>query len=141
MTSLIRRMDRLLKVPNHRPVILIVDDDPSVLGALRRLLRAAGFEVRTFDRPSALLSTNLPAANACLLLDVYLPEMTGVELREQLAISGHHLPAVLITGRNDAQTQRMLDRQDATVLIKPFDEGLLVDAILRALGAGEKPRQ
>jgi two-component system response regulator FixJ len=115
-----------------------VDDDFSVLGALRRLLRAAGFEVRTFDRPSALLGADIPAHNACLLLDVHLPEMTGVELKEQLVACGHDLPAVMITGRNDSQTRRLLG--DATVLTKPFEEGLLLGAISRALSSAEKPR-
>ncbi len=115
-------------------MILIVDDDLSVLGALRRLLRAAGFEVRTFDRPSALLSAEIPARNACLLLDIHLPEMNGVELKERLEASGYRLPVIMITGHNEPQTLRLLGADSATVLFKPFDEGSLMEAISRALG-------
>ena len=60
-----------------RPTVLVVDDDACVLRAVGRLLRSAGFEARTFERPTLLLASALPSADACLLLDVYLPEMNG----------------------------------------------------------------
>jgi two-component system, LuxR family, response regulator FixJ len=68
------------------------------------------------------------------VLDVYLPEMNGVELYEKLAATGRGLPVIMISGRNDAQTQHLLQRVNAVaVLPKPFDENLLLDAISRAL--------
>ncbi len=114
--------------------VLVVDDDPSVLPALARLIRAAGFRVRTFDRPSSLLASEMPKANACMLVDVHLPEMNGVELCEALAESGRGLPAILITGRTDAETRRLLERaHPIAALFKPVDERLLLEAVARAL--------
>ena len=113
--------------------VLVVDDDPSVLGALARLIRSSGYRVRTFDRPSALSSADIPRRNACLLVDVYLPEMNGIEMCESLAKCGRALPTILITGRNDDATKRLIDRANAlAVLFKPIDEKPLLEAI--ALG-------
>src|SRR5215469_1406686 len=67
--------------------VLVVDDDPSVLQALARLMRADGFRVRTFDRPGALLASEMPTINACMLVDVHLPEMNGFQLCKTLAQS------------------------------------------------------
>lgn len=72
--------------------------------------------------------------NVCLLLDVHMPEMNGVQLYEMLAVARHDLPVIMMTGRNDAQTRHLLQRVSAVaVLIKPFDDSLLLDAIFRAL--------
>jgi len=80
-----------------KPVVIVVDDDPSILRALQRLISGAGFDVRVFDRPSELLKDDLPKTHACLVVDVHLPEMSGVELCETLGASGCRLPVVLIT--------------------------------------------
>jgi CheY-like chemotaxis protein len=114
--------------------VVLVDDDPSVLRALSRLIRAAGFKVLTFDRPSALLASAIPRANACMVVDVNLPEMSGSELCSALAASGRGLPAILITGQNDIATQRLIAKaQVVASLFKPVDEQGLLDAIARAL--------
>jgi CheY-like chemotaxis protein len=113
--------------------VVLVDDDPSVLRALSRLIRAAGFKVLTFDRPSALLASAIPRANACMVVDVNLPEMSGSDLCSALAASGRGLPAILITGRNDIATQRLIAKaQVVASLFKPVDEQALLDAIARA---------
>jgi two-component system response regulator FixJ len=128
------------EIAGKRPVVLIVDDDPSVLGALSRLLRVTGFEVRIFERPSALLAAQIPDSGACLILDVNLPEMSGIELAVELRASGHSLPVILITGRTDQRTQNLVEGAPAVaVLIKPFDDRLLLDAISRAIESGPKP--
>jgi len=117
-----------------RATILVVDDDPSVLSALSRLIRTAGFTVLAFDRPSALFASTIPRANACLVVDINLPEMNGSEVCIELAASGRGLPAVLITGRNDAATRRLIEEaHPVAVLFKPIDEETLFDAIARAL--------
>jgi FixJ family two-component response regulator len=119
--------------------VLVVDDDPSVLGALARLIRSSGYRVRTFDRPSALSTADIPRRNACLLVDVYLPEMSGIEMCESLAKSGCALPAILITGRNDAATKRLIDRANAlAVLFKPIDEKPLLEAIARGIASSNE---
>jgi FixJ family two-component response regulator len=114
--------------------VLVVDDDLRLLRALARLIRSAGLNVVTFDRPAQLLASEVPETNVCLLLDVRLPEMNGVQLYEILADARHDLPVIMMTGRDDAQTRHLLERVSAVaVLIKPFDESLLLDAIFRAL--------
>lgn len=117
-----------------RQAVLVVDDDPSMLRALARLIRADGFEALTFSTPEVLLRSEIPKNNACLLLDVYMPEMNGVDLYKALRAAGHVLPVIMITGRNDAQTQRLLRTVNpVAVLFKPIDETLLLDAVGRAL--------
>ena len=116
------------------PIVFVVDDDASVLDAIRRLLRISGFEVRAFDQPSELLAEALPTSNACLLLDVHLPQMTGVELGTRLRSAGCTLPIVLITGHTDQATSRMTSKADVfTTLLKPFSAESLVTTIDRAL--------
>lgn len=117
-----------------RPTVLVIDDDVSVLKAIARLIRSAGYEVRTFSRPSALLADDLPTANACMVVDVNLPEMNGVDLCDALARGGRGLPVIFITGRGDQATQALMERvSSVAVLFKPFDDGLLLPAISRAL--------
>jgi FixJ family two-component response regulator len=118
--------------------VVLVDDDPSVLRALSRLIQTAGFRVLSFDRPSALLVSAIPTANACLVVDINLPEMSGPELCSALAASGRGLPAVLITGRDDSSTQRLIEQaHPVAALFKPVDERTLFDAIARALSRSD----
>src|ERR1700730_17760519 len=79
-----------------KPALILVEDDLSVLRALRRLMLSAGFQVMAFDRPSAVLDSDLPKTNACLVVDVHLPEMNGVQLCETLAASGWRLAVNMI---------------------------------------------
>jgi two-component system response regulator FixJ len=114
--------------------VLVVYDDSRLLRALARLIRSAGVEALTFDRPAHLLASEVPKTNVCLLLDVHLPEMNGVQLYETLAVARRDLPVIMMTGSDDAQTRHLLQRVSAVaVLIKPLDEALLFDAIFRAL--------
>ena len=120
---------------NKEPrTVLVVDDDSRFLRALARLIRSAGVEALTFDRPAHLLASEVPKTNVCLLLDVHLPEMDGVQLYETFAVARRDLPVIMMTGSDDAQTRHLLQRVSAVaVLIKPLDEALLFDAIFRAL--------
>jgi two-component system response regulator FixJ len=115
-------------------MVLVVDDDPSVRSSLARLIQSGGFKVLTFDRPSALLASAIPRDNACMVVDINLPEMNGGELCSALTASGRGLPSVLITGRNDLATQRIIEEARAVAaLFKPIDERALFDAITQAL--------
>jgi FixJ family two-component response regulator len=119
---------------NPTQTILIVDDDESALSAIARLIRSAGFKVRAFSHPKALLNEPLPTQNACLIADIYLPEMTGDELCHTLAAAGHALPTIMITGRNDEAARCLVEKSGAiTVLFKPIDEVPLLEAISRCL--------
>jgi two-component system, LuxR family, response regulator FixJ len=120
--------------PRKTATVLIVDDDPSTLRSLKRLVVAAGFCAKTFDRPSALLAGAIPRSNACMVVDVNLPEMNGIEMCETLKSTARGLPTILITGRSDARVRSLAAKSDAVaVLFKPFDEGPFLEAITRAL--------
>jgi two-component system response regulator FixJ len=114
--------------------VVVVDDDSRLLRSLATLIDSAGVNAVTFDRPALLLEADLPKTNACLLLDVHMPEINGVQLYEKLALARDDLPVIMMTGRDDPQTRHLLQRINAVaVLIKPFDEAVLFDAIFRAL--------
>ena len=122
-----------------RPVaahVSIVDDDPSVRRALRRLVEIAGFVVDTFESGTQALDTGLRPDVACLVLDVYLGDMTGFELRRHLAARGVTAPTIFITAHDDAATSEQARRAGASAYFaKPVDGEALVDAILAAIAA------
>jgi FixJ family two-component response regulator len=121
-----------------KPALILVEDDPSVLRALRRLMLSAGFRVLTFDRPYAVLDSELPKTEACLIVDVHLPEMNGAQLCETLAAAGCQLPVIMITGQLDRATRELTRRAKAVaVLFKPFTRESLLEAISEALAAGK----
>jgi FixJ family two-component response regulator len=121
-----------------KPALILVEDDPSVLRALRRLVLSAGFRVIAFDRPRAVLDSDLPKSDACLVVDLQLPEMSGVQLCETLAAAGCRLPMVMMTGHLDQASGDLVRRTKAVaVLFKPFSRDSLLEAISAALAAGE----
>ncbi len=124
-----------------KPIIIVIDDDPSILRALHRLISGAGFDVRAFDRPSALLNSALPTSEACLIVDVDLPEMNGVELCATLVASGCNLPVIFITAHADEETRRLAcSAHPVALLMKPFGRDLLVNTIETALERGKNPQ-
>src|SRR5258708_2373860 len=121
--------------------VLVVDDDPSVLRSLNRLLSASGFHVKTFGKPSELLASETPRTNACMVVDIDLPEMNGIDRCEVLKGSGRGLPTILIPGRTDTRTRMQAAQSDAVaVLFKPFEEEPLLDAIARAVALSTQDR-
>ena len=117
-----------------QPVVAIVDDDVSIQRALARLLSTAGWQTVTFTSAEAFLQTGMPAAPDCLVLDVWLSGMTGVELLEHLAAAGSMLPAVVITGRDDLQMRmRAIQAGAVAYLLKPLDREEILQAIQEAL--------
>jgi len=119
-----------------KPALIVVEDDSSVLRALRRLMLSAGFRVMAFDRPRAVLASELPKTDACLVVDVHLPEMNGVQLCEALAAAGCQLPVIMMTGHADQATRELARRAKAVaVLFKPFTRDSLLEAISEALAA------
>ena len=116
------------------PNVILVDDDSLVRTALTRLLRGAGYNVTAFERPSDVLLTPLPASNTCLLLDIYMPEMTGAALWQELRNRGFEIPTILITGHRDQQARLYGEQVGAmAVLYKPVEEKELFEAIERAV--------
>ena len=112
----------------------MVDDDVSIRRALGRQLEILGFDVLLYECAQDLLATELPAANACLLVDVFMPEMLGIELCQRLSASGSHLPAILMSAHDDDATRRIMREAGAAAsLFKPFDENALLRAIRKGL--------
>ena len=119
------------------PLVSIVDDDLSVLRALRRLVQSAGYTVTTFASAGEFLDSPALARAACLVLDISLEGMSGFELQERLAADHPSLPIIFITALDDATTRERVGHSGvAAHLRKPFDEDALLDAIRRALGQG-----
>lgn len=119
------------------PLVSIVDDDLSVLRALRRLVQSAGYPVATFASAGEFLDSPALARAACLVLDISLDGMSGFELQERLAADHPSLPIIFITALDDATTRERLRHSGvAAQLYKPFDEDALLDAIRRTLDQG-----
>jgi FixJ family two-component response regulator len=119
---------------NSPATVIVVDDDASIRGALRRQLQILGFNVTDFGSAAEFLASELPDGNACLLLDVYMPAMTGIELCRKMIESGRSLPTILISGRDDPQTRKIIrEAKPIASLLKPFDEKSLLRAIRKAL--------
>jgi FixJ family two-component response regulator len=116
------------------PTISVIDDDESVRRALRRLIRSAGFDVETFRSAEDFLASGEGYAPACLILDVRMPGMSGLELQRRLATSGRHIPIVFITAHEDEPARRAtLDAGAVGFLQKPFDDLALLEAVAKAL--------
>jgi len=104
-----------------KPLIAVVDDDRSVVKSLARLLRSTGYEVSTFGSAQEFLSSLPASLPECLVLDVQMPEMTGIELQSRLRELGHRVPVVFMTAHDTPQTRAAATRDGILGLIfKPF---------------------
>lgn len=114
-------------------VISVVDDDESVRNSLKRLLISMGFEVRTFPSALDFLHQGPLHDHGCVIVDVRMPEMSGLDLQKQLTLSGISLPVIFITAHEDqgARTKAM-GAGAVAFLQKPFSEQCLMDAISSA---------
>jgi FixJ family two-component response regulator len=112
--------------------ILIVDDDESVRQALKGLLKSAGFSADAFASAEEFLSSGQLQATSCLILDVRMPGMSGVELQERLIASNAAVPIIFISAHGDEDVRaRALQRGAVDFLQKPFSDEALLDAIAR----------
>jgi FixJ family two-component response regulator len=114
--------------------IAVVEDDEGVRTALEQLLRSAGFRALTFESAEAFLALSDRTGVDCLIADINLPGMSGVELVRGLDNDAHRLPAVLITGRRDAATAELTRQAGETPrLYKPFSDAALFEVIDRVM--------
>jgi FixJ family two-component response regulator len=124
-----------------RPVVFVIDDDPSVRRALARLFKYEGFRVEIFSTAQEFLSQPLPDSPACLILDVRMPGLNGLELQTQLAARNVRLPIVFITGHGDIpMTVRAMKAGAADFLPKPFDDQRLLAVVRKAIARHTKTR-
>lgn len=123
-------------------LVAIVDDDSSVRKSLARLVRAAGYEVETFASAREFLARPRPEGPCCLVLDVRMPGLTGLELQEALATAGHLLSTVFITGYGDISASVKAMKGGAVdFLTKPVNKHELLAAIERAVTKARHARQ
>jgi FixJ family two-component response regulator len=117
-----------------QPLVLIVDDDESVRRSLRWSLVSAGYAVATYESGTEMLEEGRASEAACVLLDVCMPDMTGMEVKEALARAGRDLVTVFITGRDDVATGVQAMKCGAEdFLLKPFEDQAVLDAVSRAI--------
>ncbi len=118
----------------EKPVVYVVDDDPSVGKALERLMRSAGHDVRAFTSALDFIRCRNLEAPACLILDVSMPDLNGLELQEYLADRGISLPIVFITGHGTvSMSVKAMKAGAVDFLQKPFSDTDLLNAISHAI--------
>src|SRR6185369_10251072 len=116
------------------PVVFVVDDDPSVRRSTERLLRSAGLKVQTFSSAREFLSSHRSEGPACLVLDVRMPGLSGMDLQKELAQSGIRIPIIFITGHGDIpMSVRAMKAGAVEFLTKPFRSRSLLDAVRAAI--------
>ena len=117
-------------------VVAIVDDDQSVREGISDLVNSMGFDAEALERPEHFLQSNNLNRTSCLIADVRMPGMTGLELHDRLVAAGKRIPAIVITAfPKDGDRQRALQAGIVCYLVKPFDERQLVDCVTSALGS------
>lgn len=120
--------------PTNVPKVFVVDDDLSVLRGLARLIRSAGYDVETFAGPAAFLQQSAQDVAGCILLDLNMPGMNGLELQEAILQAGHPQPVIFISGEGDVPaTVRAMKAGAMDFLTKPFLPDQVLDAIRDAL--------
>src|SRR5215813_10914993 len=118
------------------PVISIVDDDTSVRESLQSLIRSVGFAAEVFASAEEFLNSDHPRNTDCLILDIRMPGMNGLELQRQLVASGGEIPVIFITAHGDQETRSQALKDGAVeYLLKPFSEERLLNAIDMALSS------
>jgi FixJ family two-component response regulator len=127
---------------NNQFIVIIVDDDESIRRAARRLIKSYGFPVETFASAEDFLSSGRLHETACLVLDVQMPGLNGLELQSRLITDGHQVPIIFITAFNDENARAQALKAGALgYLVKPFEEADLLTAINVALRRQEIGRQ
>jgi FixJ family two-component response regulator len=117
------------------PTVFVVDDDASVREALSSLIRSVGLRVEVFSSAREFLRQKVPEVPACLVLDVRLPGLSGIDLQRELVAVKSHLPIIFITGHGDIpMSVRAIKAGAIEFLTKPFREQELLDAIHQAIG-------
>ena len=115
-------------------MIAIVDDDESVRSALQGLMKVAGFPALAFASAEEFLQSGTRQQAACLIADIRLPGMSGLELQSRLNADHHHIPIIFITAHGEEKMRMQALRSGAVeFLIKPFDDEALLDSVQAAL--------
>jgi FixJ family two-component response regulator len=122
------------------PFVSIVEDDQFFRESMKRLMRSQGYSVEAFSSAADFLASPRYAETACLIADVHMPAMTGIDLYRQLIGAGYTIPTILVTAYpNDADRERALKDGVVCYLRKPIDDEHLMHCLRAALDTGEPP--
>jgi FixJ family two-component response regulator len=123
-------------------VVFIIDDDPDVRESIQGLLKSVGLRSRSFAAAQEFLTSERTDGPSCLVLDITLPDLNGLDFQRQLADAGVHIPIIFITGHGDIpMTVRAMKSGAVEFLTKPFRDEDLLDAIYQALDRDRVTRQ
>jgi len=123
-------------------IVFVVDDDSSVCTSLKRLLKSAGWDVATFASAREFLDYNHPEKPSCVILDIRLPDLSGLDLQDQMAAAGLSMPIIFITGHGTVpMSVRAMKAGAVDFLEKPFDQKILFDAVKKAVEKDTKARE
>ena len=126
----------------REPIVFIIDDDPSMRRALTNLFQSVGLEVEAFGSAPEMLQSKLPDAASCLVLDIRLPGLSGLDLQTELARANIQIPIIFITGHGDIpMTVRAMKSGAVDFLTKPFRDQDLLDAVVAAIERDRKRRE
>jgi FixJ family two-component response regulator len=116
------------------PIVFVIDDDASVRRALGNLFQSVGLEVELFGSASDMLQSKLPDVASCLVLDVRLPGLSGLDFQTELAKANIHIPIIFMTGHGDIpMTVRAMKGGAVDFLTKPFRDQDMLDAVVKAI--------
>jgi FixJ family two-component response regulator len=128
--------------PQSRPIVFVVDDDASVRNALASLFRSVDLRVELFGSAPELLSSKLPDVASCLVLDIRLPGLSGLDFQTELAKANIHIPIIFMTGHGDIpMTVRAMKAGAVDFLSKPFRDQDMLDAVATAIERDRKRRE
>jgi FixJ family two-component response regulator len=129
-------------MPETQPIVFVVDDDASVREAVERLVRSAGLRVEAFASAEEFLTRPKADAPSCLVLDVQLPDLSGLDLQRRMADASNDIPIVFITGHGDIPTTvRAMKAGAVEFLTKPLVEGDLLESIRHAIARDRADRR
>ena len=124
------------------PMVVVVDDDLSMRRALTNLFQSVELEVMSFGSAQELLQGRIPEVASCLVLDIRLPGLSGLDLQAELARAGIHIPIIFITGHGDIpMTVRAMKGGAVDFLTKPFRDQDLLDAVVAAIERDRRRRE
>jgi FixJ family two-component response regulator len=127
--------------PDQAPLIAIVDDDDSLRSSAQMLVKSFGFRTEAFASARDVLSWPLLGEAACLILDVFMPEMSGLELQRQLRQTHPHIPIIFITAHAKEDEERQAMSTGAIAMLrKPVADGILFNTLRRALDSRDWER-
>jgi FixJ family two-component response regulator len=136
-----RRPSKQIDAPPETSIVLIVDDDDSVREALSSLFRSVGLDPKMFASTVELLQHKLPETPCCLVLDIRLPGVSGLDFQTQLAKADIHVPIIMMTGHGDIpMSVRAMKGGAVDFLTKPFRDQDMLDAVAQALERDRKRR-